>query len=67
MQVVIIINRVDVYETRSRLRPISINIHQGEVLPNLVLLLPKSTQTLAIKSSHRFLLQDTVWNGHSVF
>ena len=70
MQAAIIINLVDVYEIQSRLQPISIHTHQahqGEILQNLALLLPKSIQTPAIKSGHRCLLQDTIWDGHSVF
>ena len=43
MQAAIIINLVDAYEIRSRLQLISINTHQDEVLPNLALLLSKST------------------------
>ena len=41
MQAVVMINLVDAYEIRLRLQLILINTHQGEVLPNLALPLPK--------------------------
>ena len=66
MQATVIINLVDVYEIWSRLWSISNNIHQGEVLPNLVLSLPKSIQVPVIKSRHRCLLQAMVWDSHLV-
>ena len=69
MQAAVIINLINIYEIQSRLWLISINTHQanqGKVLPNLALLLVISTQAPAIKSGHRCLLQDMIWDGHSV-
>ena len=56
MEVAAIINLVNAYKIRLTSQLISIKTNRGEVLSNLALLLPKFTQVLAIKSSHRSLL-----------